>query len=157
MVAERRLTNVRMLPLQPQNAFANMLAASDLLMLVQRAGVTDAVVPSKLLSYMAAGRAVCVSADQESEAARIVRRAGCGAVVLPEDPAALAAAIRSMTASPAALAEMGSRGRLHVRRFFAKPIILERYRAFLEASVRVRGGTVEIDPADAVDRRAQAG
>jgi len=52
----------------------------------------DAVVPSKIYDAMAAGRAVLTSA--RGEAAELVNDVGCGLVVAPGDPEALAAGIR---------------------------------------------------------------
>ena len=66
-------------------------------------------VPSKLIDFMAAGRPVVLSAA--GEAARILDRAGGGVVVPPEDPAALAAAVRWLAEHPSEAKEMGERGR----------------------------------------------
>jgi glycosyltransferase involved in cell wall biosynthesis len=60
---------------------------------------------------MATGRPVIVSAA--GEAARILDEAGAGIAVPPEDPAALAAAIRELAADPVRAAEMGKRGRAY--------------------------------------------
>ena len=75
------------------------------------------VLANKIFDYLAAGRPVIVGA--EGEMADLVREAGCGVVVPPEDPPALAAAIREMAAKdPEELARMGRAGRRY---------ILERY------------------------------
>src|SRR5439155_1556405 len=66
-------------------------------------------VPSKLTDFMAVGRPVIVSAA--GEAARILTRARAGIAVAPEDPQALADAVRQLAADPDAAAEMGRRGR----------------------------------------------
>ena len=55
--------------------------------------VVDIVVPSKLVSMMAAGSCVIASAANDSEAAKIVLDAECGVVVPPENPERLAEAI----------------------------------------------------------------
>jgi len=46
-------------------------------------GVGDSVVPSKLASYLGAGRPVVVAADVDSEAARVVARGACGIRIGP--------------------------------------------------------------------------
>jgi glycosyltransferase involved in cell wall biosynthesis len=53
------------------------------------------VSPNKLYEYMAAGRPVLFAADAANQP---VQEADCGRTVAPEDPAALAAAIRSLAA-----------------------------------------------------------
>ena len=56
--------------------------------------VKDTVIPSKLLTYMAAGRPVLAAVNPGSQAAEILREADGGALVAPEDPEALSAAAR---------------------------------------------------------------
>jgi len=51
--------------------------------------VTDSVIPSKLLTYMASGRTIIASVNAASETARRINDASCGVVVTPEDPRAL--------------------------------------------------------------------
>ena len=72
------------------------------------------VSPNKLYEYMAAGRPVLFAADAANQP---VREADCGRTVAPEDPAALAAAIRSLAAcSPAERARLGANAREYVAR-----------------------------------------
>jgi colanic acid biosynthesis glycosyl transferase WcaI len=59
---------------------------------------------------MAVGRPVVLSAS--GEAARLLTRAGGGIVVSPEDPQALASALRRLAGDPEEAREMGGRGRL---------------------------------------------
>ena len=70
------------------------------------------VSPNKLYDYMAAGRPILFAADALN---RPVDDAACGRTVPPEDPAALAAAIRSLAASPPGRrAELGANARAYV-------------------------------------------
>ena len=55
--------------LQPAAVFPQLLGCADALLLHQRANVIDSVAPSKLLSYMAAGRPVIAAVHSNSEAA----------------------------------------------------------------------------------------
>jgi len=47
----------------------------------------------------------------EGETARLMKDQGCGLVVPPENPGALADAVMTLTADPALSAEMGRKGR----------------------------------------------
>jgi len=85
------------------------------------------VIPSKLLTYMAAGRPVVAAVTPTSEAAQCITRAGCGVVVCPEDPTALAQAIRGLQADPALASSLGRRGRSFAKQNFASNRILERF------------------------------
>jgi glycosyltransferase involved in cell wall biosynthesis len=70
------------------------------------------VSPNKLYDYMAAGRPVVFAGEAANQP---VREADCGRTVPPEDPAALAAAIRSLaTCSPAERERLGVNARTYV-------------------------------------------
>jgi glycosyltransferase involved in cell wall biosynthesis len=70
------------------------------------------VSPNKLYDYMAAGRPVLFAADAANQP---VREADCGRTVPPEDPRALAEAIRSLAACPPAERErLGANARAYV-------------------------------------------
>jgi glycosyltransferase involved in cell wall biosynthesis len=72
------------------------------------------VSPNKLYDYMAAGRPVLFAADAANQP---VAEADCGCTVAPEDPVALAEAIRSLAAySPAERARLGANARAYVER-----------------------------------------
>jgi len=124
------LPNLCVLPLQPADRLCQMYAAADALILNQKAAVKDAVIPSKLLTYMAAGKAVLCAANAESEASRLVREAQCGAVVLPEDPRALAAQALDLRADLALRQTMGANGRASAEDHFSKAEVLRLYDHF---------------------------
>jgi glycosyltransferase involved in cell wall biosynthesis len=72
------------------------------------------VSPNKLYEYMAAGRPVLFAADAANQP---VLEADCGRTVAPEDPAALAAAIRSLAAdSQEERDRLGANARAYVAR-----------------------------------------
>jgi glycosyltransferase involved in cell wall biosynthesis len=94
----------------PLDAVPPVLAASDALLVPLSGHPTfEAFVPSKLIDFMATGRPVIVAAA--GEAARLVESAGAGVVVAPEDPDALADAVRWVAGHPDEAAAMGARGR----------------------------------------------
>src|SRR5271163_598995 len=103
--------NVRFLPFRPVEEVPHVMMAGDLHIVTVRRGLEGVVVPSKLYSILAAGRPVLAVAAPGSDAACIVRESGCGIAVDPDDPAAVAAAIRELRDDPARLAEMGRRAR----------------------------------------------
>lgn len=104
-------TNVRFLPFRPAEQIPHVMLAGDLHVVTIRRGLEGVVVPSKLYSTLAMGRPVLVVASPSSDAARIVAESGCGVATDPDDPAALAAAIRELRSNPARLALMGHRAR----------------------------------------------
>jgi glycosyltransferase involved in cell wall biosynthesis len=101
-------------------AFRALLPRADLFLLNQGRGVCESVAPSKLLKYLAAGRPVVAAVHAESEPARMVRESGCGLVVAPEDPAALALAIGELQSAPWRRERMGGAGAEYVRCHFSR-------------------------------------
>lgn len=122
---------VRLLPLQPEDQMSAMFSSADVLLLNQLSTVKDAVIPSKLLTYMAAGRAVLAAVNPSSQAAAIMREAQGELLVKPEDPAALAEAVTKLQGDPAALEAMGRRNRQYAEKHFDQRQIVAAQEAFL--------------------------
>jgi colanic acid biosynthesis glycosyl transferase WcaI len=130
-IGRLRLTNVRLLPFQPSEGLSRMYAAAQVLVLNQKAAVEDAVIPSKLLTYMAARRPVVAAVSAKSEAARQIGWAQCGLVVPAENPEALAAAVQRLRNEPILRGELGENGRRYAEKHFAKNNVLQKYDVFL--------------------------
>jgi glycosyltransferase involved in cell wall biosynthesis len=108
---ERRAANlphgqVRIEGLMSPDDAADSLLAADAMLVALRASVDD-VVSSKLFDYCALGRPVIVAATGET------RRIAEGAALLaaPEDPAALADAVRTLRGDPELGRRLGERAR----------------------------------------------
>jgi len=127
------LTNIRLLPLQPPEAVPQMYAAADALLLNQRAAVEDAVIPSKLLTYMSSGRAVVAAVSDRSEAARQVRRADCGVLVSAEKPDALLDGVNELRRAPALRQRLARNGRAYAEAHFNKDRVLQSYERLFAA------------------------
>ncbi len=136
LIRDGDLRNVHVVGIQPDELFPRVLSAADALLLNQRADVVDAVVPSKLLTYMAAGRPVIAAVNPASVAADLITAAGCGVTVAPEDPRALADAIRTISQSPAERQASGLRGRQYAEATYAKPVALHAWEALLASLLR---------------------
>ncbi len=108
---------IRFLPFRIASDVPSVLAAGDLHVVTVRCGLEGVVVPSKLYGILAAGRPVLVVAPEGSDAARIVRRYGCGFVADPDRPDGVAQAVREAMRSPGDLAAMGARARAAARDF----------------------------------------
>ena len=129
-IGARGLDNVLLLPLQPVSQLCQVYAAADVLLLNQKAAVKDAVIPSKLLTYMAAGQPVMAAANSHSVASRLVREARCGVVVKPEDPADLVDGARALRANVPLRLEMGANGRQYAEGNYNKARVLNLYDQF---------------------------
>jgi glycosyltransferase involved in cell wall biosynthesis len=130
---------VRFVPFQRDDEMSRMFAAADALVLNQVRAVKDTVIPSKLLTYMAAGRPVLAAVNPDSQAAEILRAADGGPIVAPEDPEALAAAARWCAAQVReTLAALGHRNRAYAEAHFDQRKILAAHEDFLLTAVRAR-------------------
>ena len=92
------LSNVRFLPPQPRSRLSESLSVGDVHLVTLRAGCERCVFPSKLYGILAVARPVVFVGSPQCELAQSVRQRGAGLVISPDDPAALAAALRELRA-----------------------------------------------------------
>ena len=131
--------NVRFLPFRPAEQIPHVMMAGDVHIVTVRRGLEGVVVPSKLYSILAAGRPVLAVAASNSDAARIVTESGCGLAADPDDPTAVAAAIRELRGDPARLVEMGRRARETASKY-ARVNELQRFVKIMEEAGGGRNG-----------------
>lgn len=129
------LTNILWLPMQPLTVYPEILAASDVSLINLHPALRTPVVPSKLLSIMAAGRPVVASLPAESDARRIINEANCGICVDPGDGEALAGAIQRLHDDRVLASEMGLRGRAYVEAHFSQEACVEKLESILNCVV----------------------
>ncbi|MDT3443970.1 MULTISPECIES: glycosyltransferase family 4 protein [unclassified Pseudofrankia] len=123
------LRNTTLAPAVPRDEVGSVLAAADICVVPLRAvPLFDTFIPSKMFEMLAAGRPVVGAV--RGEAARILTAAGA-VVVPPEDPAALADAIRALAADPARRTAMARAGRAYVAAHFDRARLADRYRRIL--------------------------
>ncbi len=135
MVGERGLRNVRMVPAQPKEAMPALWSVHDLALITLRDDPLFAtVIPSKLFEAMGMGIPVLMSLP-EGEATQLVRGCGCGAIVPPEDPRALADAIVALADDRERLAAM-SRAALAAAPGYSRTRAAERMLGVLQAVAR---------------------
>lgn len=130
--AARSLRNVRFLPFQPRNLLSEVQSVADVSVVTLKKGKGMTSVPSKVLGYMAGARPVVASVDLESDTATLVRRAGCGLVVPPENAEELCAAIRELYEDRARAAACGRSGRLFLENNCGRSRITGQYVRFFE-------------------------
>jgi colanic acid biosynthesis glycosyl transferase WcaI len=122
---------VSILPLQPKAEMSAMFSSADVLLLNQLSNMKDTVIPSKLLTYMAAGRTVLAAVNESSQAATLLRESQGGIIVVPESPTALATAVNQLQADRTGLAEMGRRNRQYAEKHFDQREIVAAQEKFL--------------------------
>jgi colanic acid biosynthesis glycosyl transferase WcaI len=106
IVAERGLTNVKLIPRQPKERMPALWSLCDLALVPLRDDpVFTTVIPSKIFESMGMGVPILMSLP-EGEATRIIRRTGSGVCVPPEDSDAMATEIERLAANPAEVAAL---------------------------------------------------
>jgi putative colanic acid biosynthesis glycosyltransferase WcaI len=133
--SSRGCASIRFLPFRPASEIPCVMAAGDVHIVTIRRGLSGVVVPSKLYSTLAAGRPILAVAPEQSDVARIVCENECGLVADPDDPAAVAAAIRALRSDPGRLELMGERAREAAGKY-ARVAELEKFVGVIEEAAR---------------------
>ena len=124
-----RLHRLRPLGLQPIEALGQVLASADVLLAMIERDAGDFSVPSKILSYLCAGRPIVLAAPQDNLAAQIVKISGAGTVVEPEDIAGFVRAALAFRDAPKAAQRAGASGRAYAEAQFDLQAITDRFEA----------------------------
>ena len=118
------LDHVRIVPLLEQERFLRVLAAADVCLVTQQRAVADVVFPSKVLTLLAAGKAVIASVTGGSAVANVIAGAAAGMVVPPEDGDTLVTAIEALRRDTSLRAGMGAAGRAYASRHWERTATL---------------------------------
>jgi len=135
---EGDLYNVRFIGCQPAEQMPYFFAWADALLVhLKRDPLFEITIPSKTIAYLACGRPIitCTAGD----AADVVREAGAGLVCPPEDPDALAQAVRELAAMPLEQRKsLGQAGRQAFLKNYTRAVLVEKYEKLLEKTAKMR-------------------
>ena len=123
--------NLRLLPMQPVAELPAMLAAADVLVALLEEDAREFSVPSKVLTYLAAGRPILAAIPAVNAAARTIVDAQAGVVVDPADRIGLAASAGRLLADDELRTRAGLSARRHAERAFEIGPITDRFEAVL--------------------------
>lgn len=135
---ELGLDNLLLLPLQPFALLPDILGAADALVATIEPDAGTFSVPSKILSYLCAGRPILLAAPPENLAARNVERATAGLVVPPSDEEAFLGALRKLVDDPALRRTMGESGRAFAEATFDIDRVAGRFEDIFAEAVAAR-------------------
>ncbi|HOH31956.1 MAG TPA: glycosyltransferase family 4 protein, partial [Candidatus Hydrogenedentes bacterium] len=109
------LKNVEFIPNQPRPDMPEFYAAADICLVpLKQREVFLTNIPSKMFEIMACARPIILGV--EGQGREILEAAGAGVAVPPEDPHALAEAIRALADDPEARRRYGENGRRYVEK-----------------------------------------
>jgi len=138
-LAEQRevehLSNLVLLPYQPYGALPQVLASGDVLLAILEPSAAAYSVPSKVLTYHCAQRAMLCAMPSTNLAARITTREGSGLVVDVDDVDGFVNAARHLVDDPQRRAAMGDSARRYAERTFDIEAITDRFLGVVEQAV----------------------
>ncbi len=132
------LDNLVLLPFQPYAALPEVMASADILLALLEPQMQPYCVPSKVLSYCCAGRAIVLSADAGNLASRIVAGHGCGRVAAAGDGSAVAEAVAELLRDHRERDACARRARRYAEQSFDIEPIASRFEALLRRVVERR-------------------
>jgi colanic acid biosynthesis glycosyl transferase WcaI len=133
---EHGLANLALIDWQPHERLSEVLATGDLLISAIVPQASASSVPSKILSYLCAGRTVLAVVPADNLGRRLVEGEGAGVGVDPGDDARLVSLVRSFHAAPQRLVPFATRARRYAASAFAIGPIADRFEAIIDAAQR---------------------
>jgi len=123
---EKQLDNLTIFPFQPFKDLPDVMATADVLVTVQAAHAGEFCVPSKVLSYLCAGRAQLLAINEDNEAAQMVLGSNSGIVVAPDDDVSFVAAAEDLL-NATDMSDKGEGARAFAEKSFDVSTIVERF------------------------------
>jgi glycosyltransferase involved in cell wall biosynthesis len=139
--AEQKINSVRILGFQPFEALPDVLGSADVLVAILEAGAGVFSVPSKVLSYFCAGRAVLLAVPKENLAAKIVIESHAGLVVEPDEISAFCSAARRLIEGPQLREKSGLAARQYAEKNFDIRRIGKEFEAIVDPSMAISAPT----------------
>jgi glycosyltransferase involved in cell wall biosynthesis len=125
------LTNLHVLPFQPWAEVPKILGSASVLLGILAPEAAQYSVPSKVLTYLCAGRPIVVSMSPDNLAAHHIRDAGAGAVTDPGDDASFAEAVALLMKDAAERKRLGRNARRFAEKTFDIEVITDQFEGVL--------------------------
>lgn len=125
-------SNVKILPLQDEKMFVYSIAAGDLGIVSQVAGLEKYFMPSKTYDMMAAGMPILGISTGDNDLKRTIDRHECGYNVKSNDSAELLKRILELKTNNRKRNDMGRNSRLAVENYYNENVLFNEYRRILK-------------------------
>jgi glycosyltransferase involved in cell wall biosynthesis len=129
--AEQQIRSLCCLGFQQFEALPDVLGSADILVAILEADAGVFSVPSKVLSYLCAGRPLLLAIPKENLAAKIVADAGAGLVVDPADIVGFCTAAQKLIDSPTLREQQSQAARAYAESHFNIHEIGDQFEAIL--------------------------
>jgi colanic acid biosynthesis glycosyl transferase WcaI len=124
---QQAVANLRVLPFQPMEAYPEVLGAGDILLAMVGEEAAAFSVPSKILSYLAAGKPIIASIAANNDAAATIAAAEAGMIAVPGDSKGFCAAVQHLARDSALRHRLGRNARKFAETRFESDAIADRF------------------------------
>lgn len=129
---EAGLSNLIVLPFQPFEDLPDLLGTAELFLALLEPDAGVFSVPSKILSYLCAGKPTVAAMPQENLAAKILVQRGAGIVVSPDDSEGFVESAIRLLDEEAEAKRMGEAGRVYAESTFEIGAVTDRFERVFE-------------------------
>jgi colanic acid biosynthesis glycosyl transferase WcaI len=129
------LRNLRVLPFQPFENYADVLGSADVLIALLQSEAGRYSAPSKILSYLCAARPIVLSAPPENLASRTVAKSDAGIAVRADDADGFVSSVQAFLRDPEKRERAGRNGRAYAERNFDIGLIADRFESVLVSAI----------------------
>jgi colanic acid biosynthesis glycosyl transferase WcaI len=136
--ARSNLENLRLFDFVPYAELDDVLAASDVCMVLLESDAGPFSVPSKVLTYMAAQKPIVGAVPSENLAARTIRESGAGVVVSPGEHSRFASALQAILFDQERLQSMERSAGRYAAEHFDLGAITDRIELLLKSVLTTR-------------------
>ncbi len=136
LVREHGFTNIRFLPIQPPELLPEMLAAADVFVITMKPGVGKASFPGRIYNFLLAARPVVASVDEDSDLARLLRRADSGVVTPPGNVEDFCRALTHLLDNSELRQRLGRNGAEYLAQNYSSQAVVDKYEAVIKAVTR---------------------
>jgi glycosyltransferase involved in cell wall biosynthesis len=119
--------NLVLLDLQPLDVFPDVLGAADIMVALLEEDAGRFSVPSKILSYLCAGKPTVLSTPLENLAAQVLADAQAGIAVSATDEDAFIKAALALRNDPDEIGRLGQNGRRYAEKHFVLNAVADRF------------------------------
>lgn len=133
-IIKEKLTNVKLLPLQPLERVSFVYSLGDACIVACKAGLGGSAMPSKTWSILSTGHPVLANFD-EGELKHILESNSCGIFTKADDLDGFVSAIMLLSKDKERRKEMGANGRKFVLENLTKDVATKRYVEIIKEAV----------------------
>lgn len=110
-IRDEKISNVKLLPLQPRKEYLNVVNSSDISIVSLDSRMKAPCLPGKLINLLAVKQPILASVPSDSEATYVIQKARCGIVTEPGNIEQMCDAILRLKNNQALRKELGENGR----------------------------------------------